>query len=116
MRFSEWLLLESNNAHSWLSPRGEFFPVKNSHSEDARNLCATYLKIPISQNPLQTLMQNRWMRINFLGPHLLVNNSFVAPNKQQKMALEQLAMTKNFQQIEFDNDSTLRIIWTRPDL
>jgi len=97
--------------YSWLSPKGEFHPVKHFHNIEASDLAG----IQDSTEARDHLFNTGWMRITGTYNTLYANSDKQIPNDSQKASLIRLATDRNMKSIEYDNNKRSVIIWSQDD-
>lgn len=101
------LLIENYDVmYFWLKPDGTVVEFKGTHYAYAS-------KITKSLDPLTTLFQQGWQRVNQYGTSIFSNNSIMRPNIKQIRELKNQAIERNLNEIYWDNDYDARIIWSR---
>ena len=107
MRFRIWLENTMDNSTSWLDPGGKFHPTApyKSHADWAQ----------ANQTNLQSLFQQGWIRVTFVGNELWVSNYGGKPvNQLQKSSLIDFAMTSGrFRSVSFDNGADDFVLWSQ---
>lgn len=112
MNFKIWLEA-SKEAHSWLSPNGEFNPVFGTTNHS--NWAVNYLKSSI-RNVMDDMYHLKWQRVYYSNKELYSNNELYGPNFKQKAALIDLAIIEKFDRVLYDNGDANFVIWINPDL
>lgn len=122
MRFKLWLNeARYHDLISWLSPQGEFVPVKRYHFDEAFDIVKRYPEksttIKNAAEARDFLFEKGWMRITHNNRILFANNPVASPNKTQLSELKDLAIIRDhIQEIVYDNDVTERTLWNRDDV
>lgn len=100
--------------HSWLDPKGNFYPAQTSHYASAINIIQ-HLKIPLKENAVHALMKLGWMRVTYENTLLYANNGFKTLNSIQKKQLIDLAIENQIPHVVFDDDEKEHVIWSNED-
>lgn len=107
MKFRYWLenIEDFSNSQSWLDTNGEFYPVYGMNHD------SWAIK---QETNIQTLFEEGWMRIIYIGDTLYACNDAKMPlNQRQKQNLADFAMFSNrFTEIVYDDGERDKIIWT----
>jgi len=100
-----------DNCHSWQTPTGNFYKIRDTHSVDAgKNI------VPVNSNdPVMDAWKRGYNRIHYYGNTLYVNNEIRSPSTIQIRHLIQLAKENNFEEVEYDGGETSYIIWSIND-
>lgn len=103
-----------NDLQSWLSCRGEFFPLMGkSHTDDA----SRHSGLSNSIDAKDDLFRKGWMRVTFLNDIIYINNPKVIPNREQNQELIDLAIIRgNINKIIHDNDNYEKVLWTKGEI
>lgn len=103
-----------HDLQSWLSTRGEFFPlVGRLHLDDATKHSGMQNSIDARND----LFRKGWMRVTFLNASIYVNNPKVGPNSEQKRELIDLAILRgHINNIMYDNDDVEKMLWTKDNI
>ena len=110
--------------YSWLSPGGNFFPVKVNHYYDAikffrPNNSNINSNINIdSYQVMRFLWRRGWQRITcFSKESLYSTNGIQPPNDIQKRKLIDLAKELNFEKLVYLNDEGVNyVLWSINDI
>jgi hypothetical protein len=115
MHFKSWIIKEEReNLRSWLTPQGEFHPLKGMmHSHDALNFHSRTSEF--FRQAQDDLLEKGWQRIATYEKNIMTNNPYLEPNRDQKEALINLAIEQNMSNITYDNDKNTKIIWDKSD-
>ena len=102
------LFFESqDDAHSWLSPAGKFFPLNGGqHGLWARKNGET----------MESMWDKGWFRIYFYGQSLFAHNERIKSlTAIQKRELVDLAITGHFSRLYQDSGDDERCLWSDSD-
>jgi hypothetical protein len=107
MHFALWLE-GREQAHSWLSPSGEFHPLGGSDTH------YTWSQRKFRKSPGE-MFKEGWARVQYYGESLYANNDFLALSNRQRSALIDLAIVIGATWLIYEKGDRQQTIWGSGD-
>jgi len=107
MHFKQFLE-NRENLHSWLSPKGEFFPLFGHYNHGS--WAQSNHNAQIDQ-----MWKKGWFRINYYGTTLYAHNETMPLNQIQTKELIDSAIENHMEKVVWDSGNDEKVLWTAYD-